>query len=863
MAPEAPIIRWKHGGHGKTKLMRQIFTTLALAACTLYANPSRAQSQIYPQHFDLKEVRLLDGPFLNALKINDKLLLEYDADRLMTPFIRQAGLHQKQGSRYYGWVEKHPSFPNWGQSSWSLEGHIGGHYLSALALAYAATEDAGMKARLKERLDYCLAIVKDCQDAYANDATGLKGFVGGQPINQIWTGLYANDLKEFSKYGGWVPFYCEHKVLAGLRDAWLYTGNKQARDCFKNICDWAVLVVEKLSHDDMQRVLGWEHGGMNETLADAYAIFKDKRYLKAAKKYSHEVMVNGMKGEGSYNKDFLSGKHANTQVPKYIGFQRIAQQDPSAADYAAAARNFWDDVATNRTVCIGGNSINEHFLGHNNCSKYIYEADGPESCNTNNMLKLSEMLFDSTHDARYADFYEYAMWNHILSTQDPKTGGYVYFTSLRPQAYRIYSQVNQGMWCCVGTGMENHSKYGHFVYSHSGKRLYVNLFTASELNAADFALRQETNFPYEPCTKLTITKGGTYTLSVRHPKWAAQGYAIAVNGVTQDISVTKGTASYVDIKRKWRKGDVVTIQLPMELKYMECPNYKDYVAFSYGPILLAAQTSATCKEEAANTGLPYEQLHNEYGDDSRMGHSLGVRGRLKSLSSSPMLLCERSKVMDRIMPQDLKRLQFSIKVDGSDTTKAMQWQRLTLKPFYEIQHARYICYWYQQPREVLEHSDMLRADREAKAMTDRTLDFVATGEQQSEAGHDALYSTDSRKGEYRDEFYRDAQKGGYVEYTLANNSGKAQGLSLMLRFAAADRRRAMTIYVDGQRMDSFTLAEKMTATDDMGFFNIELPIDSKLLTLPDGSAPKQTIRVKLAAEGDTPLPGCFYMRLLK
>ena len=187
MAPEAPIIRWKHGGHGKTKLMRQIFTTLALAACTLYANPSRAQSQIYPQHFDLKEVRLLDGPFLNALKINDKLLLEYDADRLMTPFIRQAGLHQKQGSRYYGWVEKHPSFPNWGQSSWSLEGHIGGHYLSALALAYAATEDAGMKARLKERLDYCLAIVKDCQDAYANDATGLKGFVGGQPINQICT----------------------------------------------------------------------------------------------------------------------------------------------------------------------------------------------------------------------------------------------------------------------------------------------------------------------------------------------------------------------------------------------------------------------------------------------------------------------------------------------------------------------------------------------------------------------------------------------------------------------------------------------------------------------------------------------------
>ena len=847
-----------------TMTIKKLSLGILLAASTLSVETAQAQSQIYPQHFDLSEVRLLDSPFLNAMKVNDKLLLEYDADRLMTPFIRQAGLDTKQGSRYYGWVEKHPSFPNWGQPSWSLEGHVGGHYLTALALAYAATDDKEVKRQMKERLDYCLTIMRDCQDAYANNTTGLKGFIGGQPINQIWTGLYSDALTEFHTSAGWVPFYCEHKILAGLRDAWLYTGSKMARECFRDICDWAVMVVSNLSHDDMQNVLGWEHGGMNETLADAYTIFGDKKYLDAAKKYSHETMIKGMQGEGTYNTNFLSGKHANTQVPKYIGFQRIAQLDNSAEEYATAARNFWDDVARNRTVCIGGNSINEHFLGQNNCAKYIHEADGPESCNTNNMMKLSEMLFDSTHDAQYSDFYEYALWNHILSTQDPKTGGYVYFTSLRPQAYRIYSQVNQGMWCCVGTGMENHSKYAHFIYTHDNNNtLYINLFTASTLSSRDFAIRQETTFPYQPETKLTVGKAGTYTIAIRHPQWATEGYAISINGEKQNINVTKGKATYVKITRKWKKGDVINVTLPMELKYTECPNYNDYISFNYGPILLAAQTTATTKEEAQATGLTYEPLQNEYGDDSRMGHSLGVRGKLKSLTSAPMLLCERNKVMQRITAKDKTQLTFNIKADGSQATNATQWNTLTLRPFYEIQHARYICYWYQQPKDVMEKSDMMRADREAKAMAERTIDFVATGEQQSEAGHDALYSTDSRKGEYRDEFYRDAQKGGYIQYTLANTSGKAEGLSLMLRFTTADRNRQMTIYMDNQPMTTFTLADKMTAADDMGFFNMELPIDPKLLTATDGKTPKETIKVKLAAEGNTPLPGCFYLRLMK
>ena len=566
--------------------MKRISFLISLAVLFL-ATPrfANAQSQIYPQHFNLDEVSLLDSPFKKAMDTNNALLLKYDVDRLLTPFIREAGLTNISG-KYYNWTSTHPSFSNWGLSSWSLEGHVGGHYLTALALAYAATDDQAMKTKLKERLDYMLDILKDCQDAYKGNTAGMEGFIGGQPITQIWTGLYKNDLTAFRQYGGWVPFYCQHKVLAGLRDAWLYSGSELARDLFKGLCDWSVNVVSKLSESDMQNVLGWEHGGMNEPLADAYRLFGEVKYLNAAVKYCHQYEVNGMQ---TLNKSFLDGQHANTQVPKFIGFERIYQEylrdgKPSTATkYRTAAHNFWTDVANNRTVCIGGNSVSEHFLAASRGAQYIDNLEGPESCNSNNMLKLSEFLFDETHSAQYADFYESTMWNHILSTQDPQTGGYVYFTTLRPQAYRIYSKVNQGMWCCVGTGMENHAKYGHFIYTHSAdnKTLYVNLFTPSKLNGEVFALTQQTKFPYEQKSTITIDKDGDFTLALRHPAWITAGFKVTVNGADVNTTAKQGTASYVSINRSWKKGDVVELTLPMELRYEECPNYTDYIAFKY------------------------------------------------------------------------------------------------------------------------------------------------------------------------------------------------------------------------------------------------------------------------------------------
>ncbi len=836
--------------------MKKILTTIIVLVLAMGA---QAQRELYPKHFDLSEVTLLDGPMKTAMELNFQMLMQYDVDRLLTPYVRQSGLAATTNTQspYYQWEQKHPSFPNWGSGNFNLDGHVGGHYLTALSLAYAACREEGMKAQLKERLEYMVSVMKDCQDQYDNNTEGLYGFIGGQPINQSWKDLYAGNTATIRNNWGWVPFYCQHKILAGLRDAYVYAGNADAKEMFRKMADWSINVVSKVSDSELQNFLDCEHGGMNESMLDAYQLFGDEKYLTAAKRYTHNTMLNGMQ---SLNTTFLDNKHANTQVPKYIGMERIGEwtmENGQMNNYTRAAENFWTDVTKNRTVCIGGNSVNEHFLAKANANRYIDQLDGPESCNTNNMLKLSEMMADRTGNAKYVDFYEQAMWNHILSTQDPTTGGYVYFTTLRPQAYRIYSQVNEGMWCCVGTGMENHSKYGHFIYTHSspvgggqeGATLYVNLFTPSLLESDNFIVIQETQFPFEAKTTLTIGKAGTYSVAVRHPAWAGKDYAIAVNGSPVDMSVVKGIASYVTISRTWVEGDKIEVTLPMELRYEACPNYTDYIAFKYGPILLAA-----------NVSPEGETLPNEYAGAGRMDHAPGSMTTAKNLLSAPLLIGNRADVLSRIQAQDLSKLTFTLDAsrEGVETYK---WTTLTLQPFYQIHHARYSCYWYQQTPEEFANSSMAQSEAINEALLARTLDFVAPGEQQSEAGHEYSYSSDSGKGNYNGENYRDARAGGYVQYTLFNPDGVNDALSIMCRFTTADQGRKATLLVDGEKIADIVIPSSVKNSDN-GFYNIEYPIPASLVTDAEGKV-KTQFTVRLAATGGTMNPGLYYLRLMK
>ncbi len=793
---------------------KSLLAALLISATTT----SFAQDLLYPNTFPLSAVTLLDGPFKHAQDLNVQTLLKYNTDRLLAPYRKEAGLSAK--ALQYG---------NW--ESDGLAGHIGGHYLSAMAIHYAATSNI----LLKQRMDYMVAELKTCQDAMGvkYPAWGV-GYCGGVPNSvSIWPVVKTGDMAPI--WSSWVPWYNLHKTYAGLRDAWLYGGSADARTVFLKFCDWAVNLTSSLTDAKMEEMLGNEHGGMNEVLADAYQMTGQVKYLNAAKRFSHKMLYNSM----SKMVDNLNNMHANTQVPKAVGFERIGEIIGDAG-YLKAGRFFWETVSGNRSLASGGNSRQEFFPTASACIDYINVVEGPETCNTNNMLKLTEILFRLNPLAKYADFYERALYNHILSSQHPDHGGYVYFTPARPQHYRVYSAPEKGMWCCVGTGMENHGKYGEFIYSHKKDSLYVNLFIASTLNWADKSvkIKQETTFPYEENTKLTITEANNvaFSLLVRYPSWVSAGQLkILVNGV--NIAYTQTPQSYVALTRNWNTGDVVEVTLPMHNKVEELPNVPSYVAFLHGPILLGAKTGNT-------------NLAGLIADDGRWSHIAG--GSKLSVTDAPILVDDnRTTLAERLLPVEGKSLKFKFNgiqypLNGAAT--------LELEPFFTIHDSRYMMYWMNPTKAQYQSViDSLTAIETAKLLLEnRTLDYIQPGQQQPEADH-AILSSNSYTGTHLNEFWRDARDGGYFSYKMATKGLK--NLSLFVRYWGNDGgSRTFDIYIDGTKLVTENIVGKWNVND---FKNIEYLIPDSMV---DG---KTFVRVKFQSKSGNVAGGAFFLRMLK
>ena len=810
------------------KLMMKLFTLAAVLMAVIHAE---AQSRLYPQLFDLQDVVINDGPFRHAQELNTQVLLQYDLGRLMQPYENQAGL-----------PESGTPFENWG-GEYGLQGHVGGHYISALAISYASCQDATVKAQLKDRMDQFVTRLKECQQVWDQHANAkMHGYCGAvYKSEQVFTTLAAGNMDEYWK--SWVPFYNVHKTMAGLRDAWLYAGSDEAREVFLKFCDWGVNLIADLTDDQVQGLLGNEHGGINEMFADAYQMTGEEKYLKAAKRYAHRWLLTGM---AANTVTTIDNVHANTQVPKVVGFERTYQQDGSNT-YRKAALNFWKNVAQKRTIAVGGNSIAEWFPNNSQYGNFITSVEGVETCNTNNMMKLTEDLFADAHNSMYADFYEQAMYNHILSSQHPETGGYVYFTSARPQHYRVYSQVNQAMWCCVGTGMENHGKYGEFVYAHDGDNLFVNLFVPTTLTWAEknVKLTQETQFPYEAASKLTIQQGGSFTLNIRRPAWCT-AFEVKVNSTAFPVSSDAITANngYLPITRTWTAGDVVEIALPMQLTLQPLQNYTDYVAFKYGPILLGAKTGT-------------DGLAGLFADDSRMGHV--ASGPQKNIYTAPLLIGDREALVDAIEPYDLSQLQFVFK----DTEKLHIENAIEtplhsggggggfLEPFANIHEARYMMYWLNVDGDKWDaiKAELEAAEAEAQLLEARTLDYVDCGTQQSEADH-YMQVSNSNKGEYQGEYWRDGS--GYVSYKMQTR-GKTEGVTLMVRYWGGDGgNRKFDIKVDNTTIATVTLTGGKNE-----FVNVEYPIPADLLQ------GKTEVRVKFQAKSGNIFGGIYYVRLLQ
>jgi hypothetical protein len=624
----------------------------ALFVCLfVFYSTLQAQEKLHKNEFPISDVTLLDGPFKHARDLNIEVLMQYDVDRLLAPYRKEAGL-----------PEKAKLYPNWE----GLDGHVGGHYLSALAMNYASTGNA----ECKKRMDYMILELKACQEANnKNHPDWGKGYVGGAPNSQqIWSTLQKGD---FSAYrAAWVPWYNVHKLYSGLRDAWLYAGNEDALNIFLKFCDWGINIIASLSEEQMQQMLDTEYGGMNETFADAYQMTGDEKYMFAAKRFSHRMLLDAM----AAGNDNLDNKHANTQVPKAVGFQRIAELSKDEK-YINAGSFFWETVTGNRSLAFGGNSRREFFPSVASCTDFVIDVEGPETCNSYNMLKLTEDLFRMNPQAKYADYYERTMYNHILSTQHPEHGGYVYFTPARPRHYRVYSAPNEAMWCCVGSGMENHGKYSQFIYTHQNDSLFLNLFVASELNWREKGIKlvQETQFPNEEATTLKITGGAAkFKLMVRYPSWVKEGaLKILVNGKPMEIDAKP--SSYFAIERNWKKGDEVQILLPMHNTIEKMPNVPNYIAMMHGPILLGAKTGT-------------EDLKGLVADDGRWAHIAG--GERLPVDKAPIII-ENSmdEIAGKLIPVKDKPLTFTASLNFVNKAN------IELEPFYRIHDSRYMIYW--------------------------------------------------------------------------------------------------------------------------------------------------------------------------
>jgi len=789
--------------------MKRCLLTLLLGLAALSA---RAQDKLYANEFPLGDVILLDGPLKHAQDLNLQVLLQYRCDRLLAPYRKEAGLEPKA-----------PTYPNWD----GLDGHVGGHYLTAMAM-YAAMGNE----ECRHRMEYMISELELCAEANnRNHPDWGRGYVGGMPNSaRIWSSFKKGQFGVY--FGSWAPFYNLHKMYAGLRDAWLYCGHEKAKNLFLGFCDWAVDLTTELSDAQMESMLGNEHGGMNEVLADAYAISGDRKYLDCARRFSHKRILHSM----SERLDILDNLHANTQVPKVVGFERISELSGDET-YHDASGFFWDIVTGERSLAFGGNSRREHFPSKDACIDFINDIDGPESCNTNNMLKLTEDLHRRNPEARYADYYELATFNHILSTQHPEHGGYVYFTSARPRHYRNYSVPNEAMWCCVGTGMENHGKYGQFIYTHVGDALYVNLFVASGLNWREkgIRLRQETAFPYAESSRITITEGkGQFPLLVRYPGWVSPGqFGVKVNG--QAVTPITGPSSYVCIDRKWKKGDVVEITFPMHSSLKYLPNEPEYVALMHGPILLGMKTGT-------------EDLAHLLADDSRFGQY--ASGTKLPINEAPILINDNiGEIASQLQPVPGKPLHFTL------TTRMVNPIRNELQPFFEIHDARYMMYWLALSENSYQDylSRLAREEEERQVLEEHTVDKVQPGEQQPETDH-RMETDGSVTGNTNDVFFRDASNGHYFSYLM--QTGGLSDLSLRLQFWGVGewKTHEFDVFVDDELLVSINNTGKYRTSQ----FKYEVfPIPARML---EG---KTQVRIKFAAKPGRQVGEIYGVRLVK
>ena len=793
----------------RNRFLVALLTSVLLSGSALAQAPNAARASeekiLKVRPLPLSSVRLTGGPLKHAQELDAEYLLQLEPDRMLAYLRQRAGLEPK--AKPYG---------GWDGAGRQLTGHVAGHYLSAVSLMWAATGDA----RFKERADYIVSELKTIQDAQGDGYLGAlldnQGVDGKVRFQELCKGIIRSG--GFDLNGLWSPWYVEHKIFAGLRDAYRYTGNRMALDLETKFAGWVESIVSKLDDEQTQKMLATEFGGMNEVTADLYADTGDPRWLALSGKFEHRAMIDPL----AAGQDVLGGKHGNTQVPKMIGSLARYIYTGDETDRKAATY-FWDEVALHHSFATGGHGKNEYFSAPAKLNDYI-DGRTAETCNVYNMIKMSRTLFSVNPDIRYADFHERALFNHILASQDPEDGRVCYMVPVGRGVQHEYQQKFEDFTCCVGTGMESHALHGYGIYYESGAKLWVSLYAPTRANweTQGVQLEMNTDFPLgESATLKIATKSPKkFTLALRRPYWAGAGFAVKVNGEAQkDL---RKPDSYVEITRTWKSGDTVELVLPKTLRKEPLPDNPERFALMWGPLVLAGDLGAETFKEREGEGW-------------------------KVAANAPVLVAASQSVEDWLKPVAGKPGTFLTSGVGLAID-------ITFVPFFQLPRRKYAIYWDMfTPEEWKKKSEAYAAEQQKqKNLEAATVAFAQPGQMQTERDFNQQ-GEESSPVQLEGRYGRRGTK--WFSFDLPVEAGHP--MSLVVTFSNDARRNgSFDILVDGKKVGEQT-TERRSPEQDVRFFDVDYAIPSGLI---EG---KQKLTVRFEASAGRDIPGVFGIRIIR
>ncbi|MGQ8334943.1 beta-L-arabinofuranosidase domain-containing protein [Sunxiuqinia sp. A32] len=730
-----------------------------------------AQPKLW-QAFSLSDVRLLpESPFYKAMKISQQYLLDADVERMLNWQRRQAG------------IEELGAYPGSNQTEGTRPAYWD-HYLSGISLMYAQSGDH----RFLERVNYMIDVIDQCHEkmhaknkdrrAWRTKAfdTILAGKItvdGPDEFGYPWGGTSGNF------------WYGTHKELAAFRDAYLYTDNEKALKLYIGEADEIADFVLKVNPDLFDDMLDLEHGGMNEVFADLYALTGDQRYMDVSMKFNHQKVVLNI-ADGN---DILYGRHANAQIPIFAGTARQYQLTGDEVS-RKATENFLDIVFHDHTTCIGGNGCYERFGRPGEITKRL-GFTSCETCNSYNMLKVALNYFESTGDLHYMDYYEKTLYNHILASQDPNSGGVTYYTALRPGSFKSYSKVFDldGVWCCVGTGMENHSKYGKAIYFHNNKDLYVNLFIPSELNWKEegFKCTMETNFPEDEIINIRIDENQPFNdqIYLRYPSWLKRSPKIWIN--EQPVKVELSSGGYIRLSHKWKQGDVIRVEIPLDLHLEEANDDPYMSSVFYGPLVLAGELGADKMpgSDLVRVALEYKNWVTETTD-------------------IPVFVANKIDLESWLIQDEKNLLKFKTKNAGILNGKSND---ISLIPFYQMHHQRYSVYWkIYSPNEIAFRKKVVQDEvNPALEIDEKAHNLEGEKMKTSAIKDDRHFWENNRIGRF-------AEDGGWFSYDLKINPEFDRNYLVVTYWGGAFKNQAVEVIVNGKTIKSENLYNRWPLT---------------------------------------------------